>query len=362
MKRSVFLFGLALSGMYFYGQSSQDQLAFVSLKTISGDTLLHERSYPASTSTNDIENFFSSTVKGKTVLGYTKKHKPIELYYFPGTSTERTLIIGGVHGSELSSVELAGKIIELLSSGEKPYYNVLIIPSLFPDNADLASNTTNLKVTNLGRYTNALSADPNRQMPGLGKTFDPANPYDSYNRLIEHENQILLQLIQTYKPSRIANLHAIRDVSKAGIFADPRTDCKGFALGYEKDSSLAINMAKSISEEAGKVPGNHLQTNPTSLYHHDPAVASVGFLQARNLRGSSLPNNRGYGVSLGGWATTAVCEGEHVRDAIQLITVEFPGYKSSADYTAKKEKEQCLLNIRSYAMAVTKVFLGEPGQ
>lgn len=357
MKKFGLVLSLVITGLKFYGQSSNHQLAYLSLKRILNDTSLYELVGVESKDEFEKESFFNYPVKTKTIAGYSKKQKPIELYFFPGTSNERALIIGGVHGSELSSVELAQYLISQLSNGGKPYFNVLIIPSLFPDNVDAARNALTPVTTNYGRYSDNIHADPNRQMPALGKSFDPLQPYDSYNRLIENENQILLNIIQKYKPSRIANLHAIKDISKAGIYADPRTDCKGFAMGYEKDSSLAINMAKVIDEQNGKVPGNHLDKKFTTLYHHDPQIAKAGFLQKRNLRGSQIPHNRGFGVSLGGWATTEVCEGNYKRDAIALITVEFPGYKSSNQYSGNKDREQCLVNVEAYALAVRNVFL-----
>ena len=63
---------------------------------------------------------------------------------------------------------------------------------------------------------------------------------DAHGRLIEKENALLLQLIQSFAPERIVNIHAIKDSTKAGIFADPRTDCDGRALGFASDSTLAV--------------------------------------------------------------------------------------------------------------------------
>src|SRR5207237_3635166 len=103
-----------------------------------------------------------------------------------------------------------------------------------------------------------------------------------------------------------ASIHAIRDIKYAGIFADPRTDHRGYALGFETDSSLAVNIARYIHTNGGYVPGNRLDSNPKALYHSDPIPAPYGQWQERNLLGSKLPYNRGQGVSLGSWATTAI--------------------------------------------------------
>ncbi len=318
------------------------------------ETIRTERSYAA------LEDCLKNKQRAKAVLGFTRQNRPVEVYYFPGTSNKRALIIGGMHGSELSSIELAMNIVQRLANGSRSYYDVLIIPSLFPDNAAAAQiNRGTKKAVNAGRYTTGSSADPNRQMPELGKEFSEAAPFDYNGRMIEKENQYLLQLIQEYKPCRIANLHAIRDVAKAGIYADPRTDCKGRALGFETDSLLALSMANYICDNGGWVPGNQLPTSPTALYHNDPSPATAGDWQKRNLHGSVLPQDRGHGVSLGGWAATAVCDENDnlVRNAIKLITVEFPGYKASAAYRGRVEKERCRFNIQLYSAAVVSVFL-----
>lgn len=307
-----------------------------------------------------LEECLKNKQRAKAVLGFTRQNRPVEVYYFPGTSNKRALIIGGMHGSELSSIELALNIVQHLANGGHSYYDVLIIPRLFPDNAAAAQlNGGAEKTVNAGRYTTKNSADPNRQMPGPGKGFSEAAPFDYHGRRIEKENQFLLQLIQEYKPSRMVNLHAIRDAAKAGIYADPRTDCDGRALGFETDSLLALAMARYICDNGGWVPGNHLQTQPTALYHNDPPPAAAGSWQKRNLHGSTLPQDRGYGVSLGSWAATAVCDenGNLVRSAARLITVEFPGYKPSTAYTDRVGKEQCRFNIQLYGAAVVSVFL-----
>jgi len=298
----------------------------------------------------------------KSVLGYTKNNRPIEVFYFPGISNKKAMVIGGMHGSELSSVEVAHRILKELSKGGMPYYNVIIVPCLFPDNAAVAKQVGGIRVeNNSGRYSHDHAVDPNRQMPALGKAFDSEEPVDANGRTIERENQLLLQLIQLYLPDRIVNLHAIKDLSKAGIYADPRTDCNGIAQGFSSDSALAVKMAQFVQLNGGLIPGNHLNAKPTALYFNDPYIAQAGELQKRNLEGSQLPNQRGQGASLGSWASTAVCDEElqHYRSAIRLITVEFPGYKKPVEYKtiAEQKKYNHLADI--YAAAIVNYFLGE---
>jgi hypothetical protein len=289
--------------------------------------------------------------------------REIDAWYFPGESDQRALIIGGVHGSELSSVEVANALLNDLLKGEQPYYSVIIIPILFPDNANkaLASPQTINSVANIGRYTYAGAVDPNRQMPSPGKAFRPSAPFDHVGRQIEKENQLLLELIQEFKPNRVANLHAIRNSKYGGVYADPRTDENGIALGYESDSSLAVNMAKFIQLEGGNVAGNNLTKKPSALYYKDPVPVAPGLPQRRNMTGSVLNANRGSGVSLGTWGSTSVVDDDasYNRPAMRIITIEYPGCKRPADYAKKHERVFHQRQVIAFAQSVRRYFLGE---
>jgi hypothetical protein len=309
----------------------------------------------------------SSVLRQRTVtqflLGHSQDGRKIDAWYIPGISDQKALVIAGVHGSELSSVEVAYSLLSQLLQGKRPYYSVIIVPSLFPDNAIKAMNDPAQigGTTNIGRYTLPYSVDPNRQMPSPGKAFDETDGVDHLGRQIETENQLLLQLIQKFRPQRIANIHAIRDTDYGGVYADPRTDHKGFALGYESDSNLAIEIARYIDDRGGNVAGNHLDTKPSSLYYKDPAPMPRGVWQKRNMTGSALNAKRGSGVSLGTWASTAVIYPEDPsknRDAMRIITIEYPGYKRPVDYSNETTRISQQKQVELFASAVSTIFLG----
>lgn len=303
----------------------------------------------------------AANVRGSAVLGHTKEGRPLKLHYFPGKSDKNILLVGGVHGSELSSVVLAELLREQLSVGFSSEYNIWIIPCLFPDNAmkAIASGCKIGNHENIGRYSGKTCADPNRQMPPPGKAYETETPHDHAGRLIEPENQLLLKIIQELAPERIISLHAIRDTKHAGIFADPRTTCTGMAYGYGPDSTLAIETARHILRLDGDAWGNHPLQHPTTLYVSDPPIAAPGCFQPRKFHGSKLPGNIGYGVSLGTWATTDVCneKKEKSRNAAMLFTIEFPGSKRPEDYHTAEEKSWCRKNIYAYASAIRNVLL-----
>ena len=298
------------------------------------------------------------------VLGRSQRGKNVDAFFFPGTSNKRALIIGGMHGSELSSIEVATQLLHFLKPGDSIFYNVIIIPSLFPDNAETAKQLPSKigGIENIGRYSFPGAVDPNRQMPTPGKAFDDDEALDHVGRKIENENTLLLDLIDQYRPQRIVNLHAIRDTANAGVFADPRTDDKGIALGYETDSSLAIAIAKDIEQNGGYIPGNRLNKKPSALYYKDPPAVPAGYFQQRNFSGSLLPGKRGGGVSLGTWASTAVVNEKDPgksRDAMRILTMEFPGSKRLSDYTQKNEQAFYQQNVELYAAALKNIFLKE---
>ncbi len=295
-------------------------------------------------------------------MGFSKQGRMIQAWYFPGQTDHRALIIGGVHGSELSSIEVANELIrQLLQSDRQPYYTVVVVPSLFPDNAAIAASFPEEAGSdkNIGRYSFRNGVDPNRQMPSPGRSFSELQPTDHMDRTIETENQLLLQLIQTYEPQRIANLHAIRNTGYGGIYADPRTDHLGFALGYTSDSSLAVDMAKYVAGKGGNVAGNCLNKKPTALYYKDPAPAPAGQFQKRNMSGSSLKANRGSGVSMGTWGTTAVVGQSKNRPAMRVLTIEFPGAKRPEDYPTSSERRFFRSQVSWFAEAILAIFLDD---
>lgn len=223
----------------------------------------------ADLNTEELKKILINRKATQFILGKSQKGRNVEAWFYPGRSNKRALIIGGMHGSELSSIEVAKELQRQLIAIDSSFYNVIIIPSLFPDNAEAAKQNPLMigGVENIGRYSYRGAIDPNRQMPTPGLAFDEETGIDHAGRKIEIENALLLELIDEYRPQRIVNLHAIRIINNAGVFADPRTDHNGIALGYDSDSSLAIAIAAAIQQKGGCIPGNHLNKKPTAVYY-----------------------------------------------------------------------------------------------
>lgn len=317
---------------------------------------------PALSFTEKLKKVLLEKKATKFELGLSKKGQAIDAWYFPGTSDKKALVIGGVHGSELSSIAVVNELLDQLTTKGTIYYNVIVIPSLFPDNAKTACGAQHEigSGKNIGRYSFAGAPDPNRQMPAPGSPFNEADARYNVGRSVEEENILLLQLIEAYRPQRIASVHAIRDKKFSGFFADPRTDEKGIALGFDSDSILAINMALHVHRQGGNAPGNALYRRPQAHYYKDPLPVAKNEFQRRNIAGSPMPGYKGNGISLGTWASTAIkdhTDPSRDRDALRIITIEFPGSKRPVDYSDTSLKYDCQKQIKLYAAAIRTVFL-----
>jgi len=65
------------------------------------------------------------------------------------------------------------------------------------------------------------------------------------------------------------------------------------------------------------------------------------------------------GVSLGSWASTAINNEKdpYNREAICMLTMEFPGYKRPVDYNTLNEQRYFSHLIRLYASSIQYIFL-----
>lgn len=301
-----------------------------------------------------------------TTLVETPEGRPVRAHFFPGRSERRALIVAGMHGSELSSIELAQRLIEDLSrTGTPPFFTVVVIPTLFPDGRARAEARPD-EIGSANEVGRCLPGglDPNRNFPKTGTDYDRAAATDACGRRIAAENAALLELIDRFAPARIASLHATRTRGDAGIYADPRSEApvdpektpEGRALGFAPDAHLALRMARAAHAGGAAVPGNRLDdVRPNPIYPLDPAPAAAGELQ---LRASSVAAGSPHqpGVSLGEHAATAT----PTRAAITVITVEIQTSVRVADVPGARERKRREREIRAHTGALRHVFLGAP--
>ena len=121
-------------------------------------------------------------------------------------------MIGGVHGTERQGVQVA-RLLEKDLAATPSDFSVLLVPVLFPDNA----------ASGAARHPRGDRTKPtNRNFPDPGKDLAASGGKDATGRDILPENQLLMQLMERFKPERIISLHGTQHPEKAGVFYDPR--------------------------------------------------------------------------------------------------------------------------------------------
>jgi hypothetical protein len=260
----------------------------------------------------------------------------VEAYFFAGTSDRKAMIIGGVHGTEPGGVEVVNDLLADLRQPDAPtpFFSVIVVPEIFPEN-----------LVNKSRTTTDDSEDPNRNFPKVGTGLEKSKgkgkvPLDSQGREIEPGNVILIDLIERFQPERIASVHG-HSVPKGkptpgmdmpGIFDDPRAGKDEKAA----DDALGLKMAKAANKKGVRVPGNWLDTkNETSEYPPGAPKMSKG-------------------VSLGDYGPTAT----DARPAMTVITIETFGNDVSSEKSdeGKARKKE----LESLASVLQDIFLGPP--
>ncbi len=131
------------------------------------------------------------------VIGESVQGRPIEMQIFPGDARDCVLIIGGIHGNEQISVDVASALAGLLrhdpslARGRQVY----IIPNANPDG--YAKNTR----------ANARGIDLNRNFEA--RNFKPSARSRGVMPLSEPEARALATVIQQVHPSLLISIHSI---------------------------------------------------------------------------------------------------------------------------------------------------------
>jgi hypothetical protein len=233
---------------------------------------------------------------------------PIQAFFFPGQTDERALVIGGVHGSELSGVEVANRLVKdlqkMAGAHKLPKFTTIVVPELFPESAAKARAHARAQPGSKGEDSNVgreVTPDPAlwkkehpgeampkeipvaRQYPAKGQTWAQevaaGGPTDEKGkRLTEekgsaplpllNETAALMNLIERFNPSRITSVHAHRfDESfgahrgqdAPGIFVDPvggfdtSRDPNFPAKAAAKALKQAINLRSKAQESDTKL-------------------------------------------------------------------------------------------------------------
>ena len=148
-------------------------------------------------------------------VGRSVEGEPLTLHLF-GTGSHPTLVIGGIHGDEPTSAEVAERLVALLKEHPEARggATVAVLPRANPDG--LARRTRK----------NANGVDLNRNLPAanwrkrLPNRWDYGGPTPSS----EPETRALLRAIEMLRPARIISIHSIRRGRKCNNYDGPAED------------------------------------------------------------------------------------------------------------------------------------------
>jgi hypothetical protein len=190
---------------------------------------------------------------------------PIQVFFFPGRSGRRAMVVGGVHGTEHQGVEVVERLRAQLAAdslaGNPPFYSTVLVPTLIqrsdaahrrnvcgPGSSGIPDAAHDVAGQSCADGTHAV--EPNRTFPGVANpgnasggwagqsyqdarrdglrhqgTPDGARTTPPAQRMIA-ETRALIALIEHFQPERIASVHAHSTPGSRGdgpgIFVDPR--------------------------------------------------------------------------------------------------------------------------------------------
>ena len=167
-----------------------------------------------------IPNLSGNTAFSRTI---TWSGRSVEVHYFPGTSGQAVLILGGVHQDERKALALSNELLKKLqSSKDKPFNNTVFIPDLFGGRNAIENNTGS---------TNRNSPGQNESLADSAKRGNGVPKDATGLRNILPENVVLFALVETVKPRASLSLHSHRPITDpkeiveqgaASVTVDPR--------------------------------------------------------------------------------------------------------------------------------------------
>lgn len=160
--------------------------------------------------------------------------RPIEAHFFRGSTDRRALVIAGVHGSERQGVEVVEMLMaDLAKQPKPPVLSAIVVPTLFPDTKAKADEMVRKGKSGMALQSardgllDGKTLETNRNFPDASKDLaasrDAAGKAkDALGNAISPENQMLMELMERFRPERIITVHGTWDPGAAGVFYDPR--------------------------------------------------------------------------------------------------------------------------------------------
>lgn len=193
----------------------------------------------------------------------------------PDGAPKRVLLLGGIHGDELSSVAVVFQWLELLKSDRFQPYEWRVLPSVNPDGLFAAkAQRTNARGIDLNR--NFPSPDWLARAPQYWRSEARSDPrrYPGTQPASEPETRWIVEQIHDFKPDAIVSVHAPYGVLDFDGPQDPPRK-----LGYLRLQPLGVYPG-SLGEYAGlslKLPVITLELPHAS---EAPSAAQTGRMWA----------------------------------------------------------------------------------
>jgi predicted deacylase len=177
----------------------------------------------------------------------TIQQRPIELFVF-GDNPSPVLVIGGIHGSEPTSVDVAQRLARNLLNDSSIWFgtggkSVAIIPVANPDG-----------YARLAR-TNAAGVDVNRNFPAKNfRVRETSRSSNGPEPLSEPESRAIKKAIDTLKPRLIISIHSIDDERRCNNFdgpAEPIAQLMSQHNGYPVTATMGYPTPGSLGSYAG---------------------------------------------------------------------------------------------------------------
>jgi Domain of unknown function (DUF4157)/Succinylglutamate desuccinylase / Aspartoacylase family len=336
-------------------------------------------------------------------LGRTAGRRPVQAHFVEGTTARRALVIAGVHGSEVQGMEVARMLLADLATNQ-PVYTVILVPSLFPDNAVTRSRE--------GATPTNRNFPPVTENLAAATTAGGGTPVDAFTRrgrrarAMLPENVMLLQLIERFSPERIISIHGTRHSGAGGVFYDPVTPTAAEIAQARRDApGLAYMMVPIDRQETPEGP-ELLREAEEQAFHiildrirhrdRDPSLRAAAAIEAatstitgrerRSMRREgertlstaerdrrrahpSVPGNVGPSGNIdtaywSGSSPEGVSHGDYASArGISIFTVEPPLNLESGDFPettieSRVSREERRIELQAYADAIRTVLLG----
>jgi hypothetical protein len=320
---------------------------------------------------------------------------PIQVFFVPGRSGRRALVVGGVHGTEHQGVEvveqLHAQLAAACAAGNPPFFSTVLVPTLIkrsdavgrrhvcgPGSSGVPSPANDSAGAACADGTRAV--EPNRTFPGIAHPGNPPGGWmgqryqDARRDGLRHqataggrlttpparrmiaETRALIALIEHFQPERIASVHAHSVPGSRGdgpgVFVDPRggvtdpvrpTRSGAATADGQADDQLARAMLTQAEVDLSGAARADGSANPFAARPLRRGVAPLRGNQ-EGIGGDQVHYSASHptGTSLGDWAPSR---------GITTVTIEVPQGVTGDPLTDIETMHSDLLQ---------RVFLAEP--